>query len=102
MASSVTTTQFPPDIGSAIRAAKAKLARQLGDVAGAFAVADRSLRAEVESVVADRDAGHPVWPVVEFEAIATGSVPAQLTEAIRRRGCVVVRGTFAREQAEDW
>jgi hypothetical protein len=102
MTSSVATAQLPADIGVAIRAAKAKLRRQLGDVAGAFAVADRSLRAEVESVIAIRDAGQPVWPVVEFEAIATSSVPAQVTDAIRRRGCVVVRGTFSRKQARDW
>jgi len=102
MTSSVAAAQLPADIGSAIRAAKARLRRQLGDVASAFAVADRSLRAEVESVIATRDAGQPVWPVVEFEAIATNSVPAQLTDAIRRRGCVVVRGTFTREQALDW
>ncbi len=102
MASSVITSPLPDDIGSAIRTAKAQLRDRVGNAAAAFAVAERALRAEVEAVVAARTAGRQVWPVVDFDDIASGQVPPAVAAAIRRRGCVVVRGTFARQQAEDW
>ena len=102
MAGTVLTSQLPPDVGAAIRAAKARLRGQIGDVAAVFAEAEAAVRAEAAAVAADRAAGRPVWPVVRFGDIAAGTVPAATAEAIRRRGCVVVRGTFPRERAEGW
>ena len=86
----------------AIRETKAKLRAQIGDVAGAFREAEGAIRAEVAEVVAQRERGEQVWPVVRFADIAAGTVPAGLVEAIRRRGCAVVQGTFPRERAEAW
>lgn len=98
----VITSQPPADMAAAIRAVKSRLRGQIADVAGAFAQAERAMRAEASAVIAERDAGRPVWPVVAFEDIAAGTVPAATAEAIARRGCAVVRGTFARERAEQW
>ena len=102
MAGTVLTSQLPADLGAAIRAAKARLRGQIGDVAAVFAEAEAAMRAEAAAVAADRAAGRPVWPVVQFGDIGAGTVPAATAEAIRCRGCVVVRGTFPRERAEGW
>ena len=92
----------PDDIPRAIRETKAELRKRIGDVAGAFAQAEAAVRAEVAEVVAQRERGEQVWPVVQFADIAAGTVPADLVAAVRRRGCAVVKGTFARDRAEAW
>jgi hypothetical protein len=43
-----------------------------------------------------------VWPVIEYADIEAGTVSAEAVELVHRRGCAVVRGTFAREQALAW
>jgi hypothetical protein len=93
MADALLTSPLPADVGQAIRTVKAQLRRQIGDVAAVFAEADAAIRAEAAAVAADREAGRPVWPVVQFRDIAAGTVPAGAVAAIRRRGCVVVRDT---------
>ncbi len=98
----VVTSDFPADIGSAIREVKTRLRAQVGDVAAALAEVEAAMRAEVAAVKADRDSGRPVWPVARFDDVAAGTVPAEIVEAIRRRGCAVVRETFPRGRAEAW
>ena len=66
MAGTVLTSHLPADLGAAIRAAKARLRGQIGDVAAVFAEAEAAMRAEAAAVAADRAAGRPVWPVVQF------------------------------------
>jgi len=102
MPDAVLNPPLPADIGRAIRTVKTQLRRQIGDVATVFAEAEEAMRAEATTVAADREAGRPVWPVVQFRDIAAGTVPAGAVEAIRRRGCVVVRDTFPRPRAEGW
>src|SRR5215468_3245445 len=101
MADALLTSPLPADVGQAIRTVKAQLRKQIGDVAAVFAEADAAMRAEAAAVAADRKAGRPVWPVVQFRDIAAGTVPAGAVEAIRRR-CVVVQDTFPRQRAEGW
>ena len=43
-----------------------------------------------------------MWPVIEYADIAAGTVSADDLALLRRRGCVVVRGQFPRQQALDW
>src|SRR3954471_6415595 len=95
-------TTAPDDIPRAIRETKAELRERIGDVAAAFAEAEAAVRAEVAEVVAQRERGEQVWPVVQFADIAAGTVPADLIAAVRRRGCAVVKGTFGRARAEAW
>ena len=92
----------PDDIPRAIRETKAELRKRIGDYAGAFARAEAAVRAEVAEVVAQRERGAEIWPVIQFADIAAGTVPADLVEAVRRRGCAVVKGTFGRDRAEAW
>ncbi|MFE0103648.1 YbiU family protein [Streptomyces sp. NPDC059009] len=97
-----TPSPVPADMPAAITAAKRELRARLGDPAAALAEAEALMRSEVAAVVAERDAGREVFPVVRYADIAAGTVPAETVEAVRRRGCAVVRGTFPRERAEAW
>jgi hypothetical protein len=98
----VPTSALPADLPAAIRRTKAELRRRAGDVARAFREVEAALRREVAVVVADREAGREVFPVVRFADVAGGTVPEATKAAIRRRGCAVVRGTFPRARAERW
>lgn len=105
MTSSVATTRPPANMAAAITEAKRELCARLGSPAAVtevFAGVESAMRAEVAEVVADRDAGRPVVPVVRFADIEAGTVPVGTVEAIARRGCAVVRGTFPRARAEAW
>lgn len=96
------TTELPSDVPAAIRETKAQLRERVGDVAGALAEVEEVLRGEVEAVVAEREAGRELFPVVPFADIAAGRVPERTVASIRRRGCAVVRGTFPRDRADRW
>ncbi len=95
-------TAAPADISAAIRETKAQLRARIGDVTGAFEQAEEAMRAEVAEIVAQRERGEEIWPVVRFSDIAAGTVPAETVEAVRKRGCAIVKGTFGRERAEAW
>ena len=71
-------------------------------MAGALAEVERAMHAEVAAVVAEREAGRELFPIVRFEDVATNRVPEDTAAAIRRRGCAVVKGTFPRARAEAW
>jgi hypothetical protein len=43
-----------------------------------------------------------VWPVLDYADIANGTVSADDLADLHRRGCLVVRGHFPREQALGW
>jgi hypothetical protein len=97
-----TTAGVPTEIPAAIRGTKARLRARIGDVGAVLAEVEDAMRAEVDAVVATRAAGGEVWPVVRFDDIRAGTVPAATVEAVRRRGCAVVKGTFPRERAVGW
>ena len=70
-------------------------------VAEVFGVATERMRSDVAAVVAENKRAGAV-PVVSFDDVAGGTVDSPAADAIRRRGCVVVRGTFDRGLAEQW
>jgi len=103
--STTTGTEPPADLATSIADTKRALRDRIGsaaDLAEVFAEVEHALRAEVATVVADREAGRPVVPVVEFADIAEETVPDSTVQAITRRGCAVVRGTFPQARAEAW
>jgi hypothetical protein len=102
MAEALSTSPLPADVGAAIRSVKTQLRSRIGDVATIFAEVESGMREEAAVVATDRAAGRPVWPVVRFADIAAGTVPTATVEAIRRRGCAVVQGTFPPQRAEAW
>jgi Protein of unknown function (DUF1479) len=86
-------------VKSAIRTRIAASGRSVEEV---FAVAEQLVRTEVEDIVAASQAGEAIWPVIDYADIASGTVPAQARALLRRRGCLVVRGHFTRDQARAW
>lgn len=60
------------------------------------------MAAEVDEVAAAGRADRAVIPTIEFADVAAGSVSHDDLDAIRRRGCVVIRSTFDRNLAVEW
>ena len=96
----------PADRPAAIRQIKAALRARIAasgrTVEEVFAVAERRIQAEVDDIKAARERGETVWPVIDYADIAAGTVPADAVAKLHRRGCLVVRGHFDREQALGW
>jgi hypothetical protein len=66
-----------------------------------FEHATDRMMSEVDAVVAEERAAG-AWPVVEFADVVDGRVDASAIDAVRRRGCVVLKHTFDRSLAERW
>jgi Protein of unknown function (DUF1479) len=98
--------QPPADVPAAIReikaAMRARIAASGRTVEEVFAVVERLIEAEVGEITAERERGGPVWPVVDYADIGAGTVPDETLRLLRRRGCLVVRGHFGRDQALAW
>ncbi|MCU1676304.1 MAG: hypothetical protein JWM93_1062 [Frankiales bacterium] len=96
----------PDDLPAATReikqALRARIEASGRTVAEVFAVIEARVRAQVEDVVAAKRRGEEVWPVIEYADIANGTVTAEQLAKLRRRGCLVVRGHFERDQALAW
>jgi hypothetical protein len=96
----------PADLPAAIRQVKAALRARIGasgrTVEEVFAVVEERLKTEVDEIAAARERGETVWPVIDYADIEAGTVSAETLALLRRRGCLVVRGQFPREQALDW
>jgi hypothetical protein len=86
-------------IKAALRASIAASGRTVEEV---FAVVEQRIRADVDDITAARERGETVWPVIDYADIAAGTVPADAMAKLHRRGCLVVRGHFDREQALGW
>src|SRR5512146_1591743 len=96
----------PTDLKAAVRAVKAALRARIEasgrTVEEVFAVIEARVRTRVAEIAAAKARGETVWPVIEYADIAAGTVPAGELAKLRRRGCLVVRGHFPREQALAW
>jgi hypothetical protein len=87
------------EIKAALRARIAASGRTVEDV---FGVIEDRVRGQVDQIKAELEAGETVWPVVDYADIAVGTVSAGELDKLHRRGCLIVRGHFAREQALEW
>src|SRR3954454_9366532 len=113
--SAAPTTQTPPlphwetppeDLKAAIREVKAAIRARIEasgrSVEDVWALVTQQLTERVEEIEAAKARGENVWPVIDYADIEAGAVSAEALASLRRRGCVVVRGHFAREQALAW
>ena len=95
-----------PTCKAAIRQIKAALRARIEasgrTVEEVFAVVEERVAAQVAEIAAAKERGETVWPVIDYADIEAGTVSAEALEKLRHRGCLVVRGHFAREQALDW
>ncbi|MFB4342319.1 DUF1479 family protein [Pantoea sp. CS_6] len=95
-------TPLPEDISASIRNFKQRARKQIGDVERVFRqVCQKTEEAIAEARQEEAQTGS-AWPIVTGEAIASGTVSPETRARIKRRGCVVVRQHFPREQALAW
>lgn len=96
----------PEDLGAAIRqlkpALRARVEASGRSVEEVFAAARGRTAERAAEIREDRARGEPAWPVIDYADIAGGTVTAEQRDKVRRRGCLVVRGHFDREQALAW
>ncbi len=96
----------PADLSAAIREVKAALRARIESsgrrVDEVFAAVERRVGARLAEIDADLAAGESVWPVIDYADIENGTVTSAQLDKLRRRGCLVVRGHFPREQALAW
>ena len=94
--------KLPADPKAAIRAMKQALRAQIGDVQAVFTRLCTRIESRLAEIDALKAAGKAVWPEIAFADIARGSVSEAQREAIRHRGCAVIRQHFPRERALEW
>jgi hypothetical protein len=98
--------QPPADLAEAIRQVKTALRTRIAasgrTAEEVFAVVEQQITGEIGEITAARDRGDAVWPVIDYADIEAGTVPAEALALLRRRGCLVVRGHFDRDQALSW
>ncbi|MEU2926773.1 DUF1479 domain-containing protein [Streptomyces sp. NPDC007251] len=93
----------PEDLPAAIREVKRALRARIEasgrTVEEVYAAAERRVAARVAEIKAEKEAGGSVWPVLDYADIENGTVSPAQTALLKKRGCLVVRGHFPREQA---
>lgn len=93
---------LPADHKTAIREMKQALREQIGDVQQLFDQLSARISERVEEIKAIKARGESVWPQLNYADIAKGRVTEAQRALIKRRGCVVIKGHFPREQALGW
>ncbi len=97
---------IPSDAGAAIATLKAAIKARIEanghSVEAVIARAEAFIADEVNDIIATRARGEHVWPTVDFSDLRNGTVSESTRAAIKRRGCVVVRGNFERNTALGW
>ena len=98
-----TGRRTPDDLKAAIREIKAALRARIAasgrTVEEVFAVIEARVAERVDEIAAAKARGETVWPVIDYADIEAGTVAAEQLGMLHRRGCLVVRGHFEREQA---
>ncbi|OWS77341.1 hypothetical protein CBW22_00870 [Pantoea sp. VS1] len=102
MNTTFTSEQQPDDFKQHVRLMKQALRAQIGDVEGLFEQVRSKIVSEIAAARAEEKQHGTAWPQVSFADLAAGRISEQTKNHIRRRGCVVVKQTFSREQALAW
>ncbi|MGP0012898.1 DUF1479 domain-containing protein [Pseudomonas sp.] len=93
---------LPENYKDSVVKMKKTLRAQIGDVESLFAEVSAFIVAEIASIKEQEALTGSGWPVLEFEAIAAGAVTEAQLAGIKRRGCLVIRNHFPREQVLAW
>ncbi len=91
-----------PERTDDVAATKEFLRDQIPDLPRVFSELESHIRDEADTIQRMTARGASVIPEIAFDDIEAGRVDAGKRQAVRRRGCAIVRGTFPREQAEAW
>ncbi|MBE3481346.1 DUF1479 domain-containing protein [Enterobacter cloacae complex sp. P14RS] len=97
-----TSETLPADHKAAIRQLKRELRVQIGDVQAVFDKLSDKIATRVAEINALKNKGESVWPVIPFADVKNGTITDAQREAVKRRGCAVIKGHFPREQALAW
>ncbi|CAH5569537.1 hypothetical protein AI2983V1_1341 [Enterobacter cloacae] len=97
-----TSETLPADHKAAIRQLKRELRAQIGDVQAVFNKLSDKIATRVAEINALKNKGETVWPVIPFADVKNGTLTDAQREAVKRRGCAVIKGHFTREQALAW
>jgi hypothetical protein len=89
------------DVPASVVRVKAELRQRIPDVEARFRTLSALLEREVAAVAQEARGGGAV-PELHYRDLAAGSVPTEVAERIRRRGCAVVRGVFPSSRIAAW
>lgn len=98
----LTSETLPADHKATIRQLKRELRAQIGDVQAVFNTLSDKIATRVAEINALKNKGETVWPEIPFADVKNGTITAEQREAVKRRGCAVIKGHFPREQALAW
>ena len=90
------------NLPEAIRTTKVQLRAALPGYKDVFNEVEAEMRRRAEEIIAEREAGRDVIPIVQYADVESGKVSPELVKKIKARGACVVRNTFSREQATAW
>jgi len=102
MTLSFTSETLPADHKAAIRQMKRELRAQIGDVQAVFDRLHDKIATRVAEINDLKSRNEPVWPAIPFADVQSGNISEAQREAVKRRGCAVIKGHFPREQALAW
>ena len=97
-----TSETLPADHKAAIRQLKRELRAQIGDVQAVFNKLSDKIATRVAEINALKNKGESVWPEIPFADVKNGTITDAQREAVKRRGCAVIKGHFPHEQALAW
>jgi len=92
-----TSETLPADHKAAIRQLKRELRAQIGDVQAVFNKLSDKIATRVAEINALKNKGESVWPVIPFTDVKNGTITDAQREAVKRRGCAVIKGHFPRD-----
>lgn len=95
----MTTTDYDP---APFIAATKKTLKDHNNVASHFSRCRDEMLRGVQEITDRRAQNKTVIPELSYRAIKENKVTGDDINQIRQRGCVIVRGVFDRQQAEDW
>jgi hypothetical protein len=90
------------DVRDRIVAFKRGMASRRDALKRAYGDVTDHVRRAVETILSDVAAQRPVVPEINYADIKSGKVPDASRLAIRKAGCVIVRGVFPARLARDW
>ncbi len=96
------STPVPEDVSFAIRELKKQLRAQTGDVDALFSQISSKIEQRIAEAKADERRTGSAWPIVPVQDIVNGKVSDETRALIKRRGCVVIKQHFSRDQALAW
>lgn len=102
MKDTFTAQTLPEDVKASIVNMKRALRAQIGDVAGLFKHVEAKITHELAAAREDEQRYGTAWPVASCEEILSGNISDTLRARVKRRGCLVVKQHFPREQALAW